>query len=78
MKPRAWREQQGLTQGELAEKLSALVGEPVPHYRVCRIEAGALPDKPLCRAYHQLTEGQVTAADFYELTGSQPAEVNAA
>lgn len=70
MTPRDWRKAKKFTQVQVADHLSALVGADVSHDEVSRIENGKLPSKEIGQAYHQLTEGQVTAADFYELTGS--------
>jgi hypothetical protein len=67
MAPRAWRENQELTQGQMASRLSEIAGIKVANYQVCRIEAGALPSKEICHAYHKLTEGAVSAGDFYQI-----------
>ncbi len=65
MKLRDWRKDQKLTQNQVAEKLAGVVGAPVTHDQISRIENGQLPSRELGAAIVALTDGKVAPADFY-------------
>lgn len=64
MKLRDWRKKHKLTQAEVAEKLTKIVGSTVTHDQISRIENGQVPALGLCLAVERLTERAVTPSDF--------------
>ena len=59
-----WRNAAGLSQKEMAERLSAVLGRPVHAPSVCQWEAGVMPGADTAEAIRELTDGVVTGASF--------------
>jgi len=55
-----WRKQQGLTQAELADRLGLESRQSVYRY-----EKGQLPRRTMLNKIKELTDGKVTANDFF-------------
>lgn len=73
MHPRTWREQSGLSQAEMAGRLSKAVGRLFSAHKVSRIEIGQAPDRATVQAYRRATAGAVQPADFFPDEQASPA-----
>ena len=59
-----WREAQGFSQKEMADRLSALLGRPVHQPSVSQWESGVMPGADVAEAIRAMTGGQVTGSSF--------------
>ena len=59
-----WRKAAGLSQKEMAERLSAVLGRPVHPPSVCQWESGVMPGADVAEAILVMTGGAVTGSSF--------------
>ena len=59
-----WRKAAGLSQREVAERLSAALGRPVHQVNVHQWEAGVMPGADVAEAIRILSKGAVTGASY--------------
>lgn len=60
-----WRKAQGISQYEVADRLSALLGRPVHQPSVCQWESGSvMPGADVAEAIRTMSGGQVSGASF--------------
>lgn len=60
-----WRNAEGLSQEELASRLSASLGRPVHQPSVCQWESGGvMPGADVAEAIRTMTDGRVTGSSF--------------
>ena len=60
-----WRKAEGISQEELASRLSAALGRPVHQPSVCQWESGSvMPAADVAEAIRTMTGGKVTGASF--------------
>lgn len=69
---RAWREAQKLTRAQLGEKLG------VTSVAIGRYEAGRVPDPGVLQRLIEITGGEVTANDFFDIPDAPPGETEGA
>ncbi len=60
----AWRQAAGLSQRDVARRLTLLLGRPVHPPSVCQWEAGVMPAADAAEAVRELTGGRVTGRSF--------------
>lgn len=78
MKLREWRQEQGLSDAELARRLST-GRENVRRYQLPPDHPQfQMPRKDMMRRIYELTDGQVTANEFHELRRSPRADAEEA
>lgn len=59
-----WRKERGLSQRELAVRLSAALGRPVTQQSVCQWESSVVPGADVAEAIRKLTGGRVRGDSF--------------
>lgn len=59
-----WRKARGLSQKEMAARLSARLGRTVHAPSVCQWESGVMPGADVAEAIRAMTRGQVTGDSF--------------
>lgn len=59
-----WREAAGLSQKEMARRISAVLGRPVHPPSVCQWEKGVMPGADIAEAIRIVTGNAVTGASF--------------
>ena len=59
-----WREAQGISQKEMADRLSALLGRPVHQPSVSQWESGVMPGADVAEAIRTMTGGLVNGSSF--------------
>lgn len=60
-----WRKAEGISQQELADRLSAVLGRPVHQPSVFQWESGSvMPGADVAEAIRMMTGGQVTGSSF--------------
>lgn len=65
-----WRKAQGLSQVEMASRLSAALGRPVHGPSICQWETmGVMPGADVAEAIREVTDGAVTGESFKRRSG---------
>lgn len=59
-----WRKARGVSQQELANRLSAALGRVVHQPSIRQWESGVMPGADVAEALRELTEGRVTGTSF--------------
>jgi transcriptional regulator with XRE-family HTH domain len=59
-----WRKASGISQKEIAERLSAILGRPVHQPSVHQWESGVMPGADVAEAIRAMTGGLVTGSSF--------------
>lgn len=59
-----WRKANGMSQSDLASRLSAALGRTVPQQSVHQWESGVMPGADVAEAVRRLTNGAVTGDSF--------------
>ena len=67
MKPNDWKKLNKFNNQQIAEKLSAVIGEPIHQETVRRVCHGAIPSEDVVTAWFEISGGLVTPNDFYDL-----------
>jgi transcriptional regulator with XRE-family HTH domain len=59
-----WRKVEGISQKEMAGRLSAILGRPVHQPSIYQWENGVMPGADVAEAIRKMTAGKVTGSSF--------------